>query len=80
MPVQYATRDGKQRGGNPISILDFREDMDNLPWAATRVVVQPTGRSVRVSKFEGIVAAYPIGTRDEDIIQVTNGKAGGALE
>jgi len=78
--VQYATRDGKQRGGNPISILDFREDMDNLPWAATRVVVQPTGRSVRVSKFEGIVAAYPIGTRDEDIIQVTSGKAGGALE
>ena len=73
--IQYATRDGKQRGGNPISILDFREDMDNLPWAATRVVVQPTGRSTRVSKFEGIVPAFPIGTRDEDVIQVTSGKA-----
>ena len=73
--LQYATRDGKQRGGNPISILDFREDMDNLPWAATRVVVQPTGRSIRVSKFEGIVTAYPIGTREEDIVQVTSGKA-----
>ena len=73
--VEYATRDGKQRGGNPISILDFNEEMDSLPWAATRVVVQPTGRSTRVSKFEGIVTAYPIGTREEDIVQVTSGKA-----
>ena len=72
--VEYATRDGEQRGSNPISILDFEEDMDKLPWAATRVVVQPTGRSMRVSKFEGIVPAYPIGTREEDIVQVTSGK------
>ena len=68
--LQYATREGEQRGSNIISILDFSEGMKSLPWAATRVVVQPTGRSVRVSKFEGIVPAFPIGTRNEDVIQV----------
>ena len=44
-----------------------------LAWAATRVLVRPTGRNVRVSKFEGIVPAYPIGTREEDIVHVTRG-------
>lgn len=73
--VKYATRQGEQRGSNPISVLvpQFVEGTEALAWAANKVLVQPTGRNVRVSKFEGIVRAYPIGTRDEDIIQVTRG-------
>ena len=73
--VEYATRDGEQRGANPISILvpQFVEGTEALAWAANRVLVQPTGRNVRVSKFEGIVPAYPIGTREEDIVHVTRG-------
>ena len=73
--VEYATRDGEMRGTNPISILAPVTDAETggLAWAATRVLVQPTGRNVRVSKFEGIVPAFPIGTREEDIIQVTRG-------
>ena len=73
--VQYATRDGEQRGSNPISILvpEFDKESGALAWAATQVLVHPTGRNVRVSKFEGIVPAFPIGTRAEDIVQVTRG-------
>ena len=73
--VQYATREGEQRGSNPISILvpEFDKESGALAWAATQVLVHPTGRNVRVSKFEGIVPAFPIGTRAEDIVQVTRG-------
>ena len=73
--VEYATREGEQRGANPIAILAPRSDQETgaLAWAATRVLVRPTGRNVRVSKFEGIVPAFPIGTREEDVIQVTRG-------
>ena len=72
--LQYATRDGVQRGFNPISILapELEKETGALAWAATRVVVQPTGRNVKVSKFEGLVTAFPIGTRAEDIVQVTS--------
>ena len=73
--VQYATRDGERRGSNPISILvpEFDKESGALAWAATQVVVLPTGRNVRVSKFEGIVPSFPIGTRAEDVVQVTRG-------
>ena len=73
--VQYATREGERRGSNPISILvpEFDKESGALAWAATQVLVHPTGRNVRVSKFEGIVPAFPIGTRAEDIVQVTRG-------
>jgi len=72
--LQYATKDGEMRGANIISILDPRlvdTETGAMAWAANRVLVQPTGENVKVSKFEGIVPAYPIGTREEDIVQVT---------
>ena len=73
--LQYATKDGEQRGANPISILApvFDNETNALAWAATRVRVEPTGRSTVISKFEGIVPAFPIGTRGEDVVQVTRG-------
>ena len=73
--VQYATREGKRRGANLISILapTFEGGTGSLAWGANRVLVQPTGQNVRVSKFEGIVPAFPIGTREEDVVQVTRG-------
>ena len=71
--VQYATRDGQERGSNPLKVLAMAKDAEtgSLAWAATRVLVQPTGQNIKVSKFEGIVPAYPIGTKEEDIIHVT---------
>ena len=71
--LQYATREGERRGDNPMAVLApiVDEGTGALAWAANRVLVQPTGRNARVSKFEGIVPAFPIGTKDEDIIQVT---------
>ena len=71
--MEYATRDGEERGVNPISILAPRTvgGTGALAWAATRVLVQPTTRSTKISKFEGIVPAFPIGTKEEDIVQVT---------
>ena len=73
--VRYATRKGEQRGVNVISILAPASDAETgaLAWAATKVLIQRTGRNVKVSKFEGIVPAFPIGTREEDIVQVTRG-------
>ena len=73
--VQYSTRGRERRGANPISFLapEFDVQTGALAWAATRVLVQPTGRNVRVSKFEGIVPAFPIGAPHEDIVQVTRG-------
>ena len=73
--LQYATKEGQRRGANPVSILapEQEKETQELAWAATRVLIQPTGRNTRVSKFEGIVTAFPIGTRDEDIVQVTRG-------
>ena len=73
--LQYASKEGERRGANPISILAPVWDTKTgaLAWAATRVLIQPTGRNIRVSKFEGIVPAFPIGTKDEDIVQVTRG-------
>ena len=73
--VEYSTRDGERRGSNPISILapEFDKETESLAWAATKVQVQPTGRNVKVSKFEGLVTPFPIGTRAEDIVQVTRG-------
>ena len=70
--VEYSNRNGERQGSNPLSILEYEEGMESLPWGATRVVLQPTGRNVRVAKFEGIVPAYPIGTKEEDIVHVTN--------
>ena len=73
--VRYMTRQGERRGSNPISILTPQSDIEtgSLAWAATRVLVHATGRNVRVSKFEGLVPAFPIGTKEEDIVQVTRG-------
>ena len=73
--LQYSTREDEQRGSNPIAVLvpEFDKESGALAWAATRVLVLPTGRNVRVSKFEGIVPSYPVGTREEDIVQVTRG-------
>ena len=73
--VRYATRGENQRGSNPISILASEVDSETggLAWAATRVRIQSTGRNARVSKFEGLVPAFPIGTRAEDVVQVTRG-------
>ena len=74
--LQYATKDGGVRGSNPISILAPESDKETgaLAWAATRVSVSGTGRNGRVPKFEGIVTAYPIGTKEEDIVHVTGDK------
>jgi anaerobic selenocysteine-containing dehydrogenase len=74
-PMEYATKDGERRGANPTSILAAQRDAETgaLAWAATRVEVQPTGRNERVSKWEGIVPSYPIGSTAEDIVQVTKG-------
>ena len=69
---RYSTRNGERQGSNPLAILEYEDGMDSLPWGATQVVLQPTGRNTRVSKFEGIVPAYPIGTKEEDIVHVTN--------
>ena len=73
--LEYATREGEQRGTNPISILATESDKgtEALAWAATRVRLHHTGQNVNVSKFEGIVPAFPIGSPDEDIVQVTRG-------
>jgi anaerobic selenocysteine-containing dehydrogenase len=73
--LQYATRDGRQRGSNPISILapQVEPQTGSLAWGATRVLVEPTGRRVPISKFEGLVPAFPIGSKEEDIVQVTRG-------
>ena len=73
--LRYAMKEGMERGSNPISILALEsvKDTGALAWAATKVRVESTGRNVRVSKFEGIVPAFPIGTRREDIVQVTRG-------
>jgi anaerobic selenocysteine-containing dehydrogenase len=70
--VSYWNRSGERQGSNPLAILEYEEGMDSLPWGATQVVLQPTGRNIRVAKFEGIVPAYPIGTKEEDIVHVTN--------
>ena len=72
--VEYATRDGEVRGGNILSLLSPQTtdpDTGASAWASTQVRVTPTGRNVRVSKFEGIVTAFPIGTEHEDPVQVT---------
>ncbi len=73
--VEYQSRDGSRRGSNPMSILAPETDRETgaLAWAATRVLVVPTGDNQRVSKFEGIVPAFPFGTKEEDIVQVTKG-------
>ena len=73
--VTYATRDGKPRGSNLISILSDATDETTgaLAWAANKVTIHTTGRNARVSKFEGIVTAYPFGSKEEDIVKVTNG-------
>ena len=73
--IEYATRDQEVRGANPMTILAplTDEETGSLAWAATKVVVEKSGRNLRVSKFEGIVPAFPIGVRDEDIVQVTRG-------
>jgi len=71
--IQYATKDGEPRGANLISILPLTTDEDTgaLAWAANRVTIHTTGRTARVSKFEGIVTAFPFGAKEEDIVQVT---------
>ena len=72
---EYAMRDGERRGDNPIHILAPETDSatGSLAWGATEVRLETTGRNARVSKFEGIVPAFPIGVRDEDVVQVTRG-------
>ena len=72
--LEYSTREGEKRGDNVISILATEKVAETgaLAWAASRVHVQPTGRKVKVSKLEGLVTAFPIGTRAEDIVQVTS--------
>ena len=72
--LQYADKDGKQRGENPLSILapETVRGTGSFAWGATLVSIRPTDRSSRVSKFEGIVPAFPIGTKEEDIVHVTN--------
>ena len=71
--IRYASRNGEERGSNVLSILatETVNGTESLAWGATRVSVRPTGRNARVSKFEGLVTAFPIGTKDEDIVQVT---------
>ena len=72
--VEYASKNGEQRGVNPIAMLalEFVEGTGDLAWAATKVRVERTGRSTKVPKFEGIVPAFPIGTKEEDIVHVTS--------
>ncbi len=71
--LKYATREDERRGDNPMAILApvVDEATGALAWAANRVLVRPTGKSGPISKFEGIVPAFPIGTREVDIVQVT---------
>ena len=70
---EYAMREGERRGDNPIHILTTETERTTgaFAWGATEVRLETTGRSARVSKFEGIVPAFPIGTRAEDVVQVT---------
>ena len=72
--VEYASRKGEQRGVNPIAMLALEvvQGTGALAWAATKVLIEPTGRSTKVPKFEGIVPAFPIGTKEEDIVHVTS--------
>ena len=73
--VEYATREGEQRGVNPMEILapELVRGTGSFAWGATMVSVRPTGNNIKVPKFEGIVPAFPIGTREEDIVHVTRG-------
>ncbi len=72
--LQYADKDGEQRGVNPLKFLAPLADGETgaLAWAATRVRVSPTGRNVKVPKFEGIVPAFDRYEKD-GIVQVTRG-------
>ena len=72
--LHYVSKDGEVRGANLVSILAAETDSktEELAWAATRVRVEDTGRSAKVPKFEGIVPAFAIGPREEDVVQVTN--------
>jgi hypothetical protein len=46
------------------------EGTGSLAWASTRVLVQRTGDSIKVAKFEGLVPAREVGhTPGERIIQ-----------
>ena len=67
-----ATGRPETESANVMAILEPSqvEGTGALAWANTRVKVSPTGDSVKVSKFEGIVRAVEIGiTSGERIIQ-----------
>lgn len=55
-------RYAENRGSNVFAILADKKDSETgaLAWAATKVVVQRSGRNKKVAKFEGTVEARPI--------------------
>mgnify|MGYP001607730681 CR=1 FL=1 len=71
---QYAS----QRGSNPMSILAPAVDKGTgaLAWAATRVRLRKTGRSLALPKFEGPVEAFLL--PESELFQVERRGEGGA--
>jgi len=70
-PDAASGRPGKE-SANVMSILEpsLVDGTGSLAWANTRVTITPTGNSVKVSKFEGIVRAVEVGvTTGERIIR-----------
>ncbi|MDP2935634.1 MAG: 4Fe-4S ferredoxin, partial [Dehalococcoidia bacterium] len=64
-------RYAQDRGANPIYLLDtsLLGSDGELAWAATRVRLVKTGKTVRISKAEGSVT--PVEPSDVDIVGVT---------
>ncbi|MCI0797567.1 MAG: molybdopterin-dependent oxidoreductase [Chloroflexi bacterium] len=70
-PDAASGRPGNE-SANVMSILEpsLVDGTGSLAWANTRVTITPTGNSVKVSKFEGIVRAVEVGnTPGERIIR-----------
>ena len=70
-PDAASGRPGNE-SANVMSILEpsLVDGTGSLAWANTRVTITPTGNSVKVSKFEGIVRAVEVGvTSGERIIR-----------
>ena len=68
--IQYA----KDRGQNLLARLPLKTDPETgaLAWASNRVRITSTGRSTKLSKFEGIVPAFAV-NEEEAIVKVTRG-------
>ncbi|MBI2858531.1 MAG: molybdopterin-dependent oxidoreductase [Chloroflexi bacterium] len=68
---EASDRYARERGSNPFSVLASLQDEESgaLAWAATRVRLVKTGRSSRMSKFEGTVFAEQVA--GSEVVQIT---------